>query len=44
MSPGIRELDQFHLTCLPAQAVVYLWRQKPGNNPTADFVVVINFQ
>ena len=44
MSPGIRELDQFHLTALPAQAVVYLWRQKPGSNQSADFTVVINFE
>ena len=44
MSPGIRELDEFHLTALPAQAIVYLWRQKPSSSTPADFTVVVNYQ
>ncbi|MBS2005874.1 MAG: hypothetical protein JST01_02460 [Cyanobacteria bacterium SZAS TMP-1] len=44
MSPYIKDLHDFNLTSLPAQAVVYLWRQKPGTKQPADFMVVINFQ
>jgi len=45
MSPYSKDLFDFHLTSLPAQAVVYLWRQKPsGSKQAADFMVVINFQ
>jgi hypothetical protein len=44
MSPAVRELDDWHLTALPAQLVIYLWRQKPGSNTPADFTVVLNFQ
>jgi len=43
MSPAVRELDNYHLTSVPAQAVIYLWRQKPGSNTPADFMVVMNF-
>jgi len=45
MSPYIKDLHDFHLTQMPAQAIVYLWKQKPASNKqTADFMVVINFQ
>ncbi|MBU6452524.1 MAG: hypothetical protein KGS72_12135 [Cyanobacteria bacterium REEB67] len=44
MSPFIKDLHDFHLTNLPAQAVIYLWRQRPGSSQTADFMVVLNFQ
>jgi hypothetical protein len=44
MSPAVRELDNYHLTALPAQMIINLWRQKPATNTPADFTVVLNFQ
>jgi hypothetical protein len=44
MSPAVKELDDFHLTALPAQAIIYLWRQKPSGNQAADLTLVMNFQ
>ncbi len=43
MSPAVRELDDYKLTALPAQMIIYLWRQKPGSNTPADFTIVMNF-
>lgn len=44
MSPGIEALDGLTLKGVPAQACVYLWRNRPSSvEQTPDFIVTINF-
>ena len=44
MSPFSADLFELTLGALPAQAVIYLWKEKPASiNSKADFTVVLNF-
>ena len=44
MSPFIEEIDRLRITKLPARAVVYLWKEEPGEKQNPDLVFLLEFR